>query len=195
MPNQGVHLPAASRLQVTPSVGCAGGVMTPGPRTNCRPRPPGWRRASGWLALAVVLGASPLGCCTLAGYGIGYGIDSDRFVDVPPPFAGSVPPLAGRVVRIITADQRTITGRLTGMDSRRDGGAVCLMESEVHTGWIGDHETGADTVSVESIVSARVSREVHAYRAAGVVVGVAADAVLLISILGRSDSWEPTRSP
>lgn len=168
--------------------------MTPCARARVRPRPPRWRGATGWLTLAAMLGVIPLGCCTLAGYGIGAAADSARFVDVPPPFAKNVPPLAGKVVRITTIDQHVITGRLTGVDPGPDGGAVCFIESEVPTAWIGGHRTQVDSVSVESFVSAQVSPGAHAYRDAGVLVGIAADTVYLISILLEDAYWTPEKS-
>jgi hypothetical protein len=175
--------PVLSPPLLTASVGCTGAAMTAGTRAHVRPRPPRWREAAGGLTLAAMLGISPLGCCTIAGYGIGAAADSNRFVDVPLPYAKNVPPLAGKVVRITTVEQHVITGRLTGVDPRPDGGAVCFIEPEVSTAWIGGHQTRVDSVSLESFVSAQVSPGAHAYRDAGVLVGVAADAVWLISIL------------
>ena len=131
-----------------------------------------------YLTLVILVGCGPLGCGTLFGYAIGSDIDGGQFADLPQPYAESLLPLTGRVIRVTVHDDRLITGSLVGVEAGSEGGGVCFIGTERQAalpGW----ESQVDTIPVSSMLAVQVRRGGHTYRNAGIVVGVVIDATVI----------------
>jgi hypothetical protein len=155
--------------------------MTGRRRTISLPGPARWPGGTLCAVLAVALGVGPLGCGTLVGYGIGQAIDEGRFEDLPGPYAESLAPMTGRVIRASMPTKQMIAGELVGVETRTRGDVVCLIRSERQTP-IPGRESRVDTVAVASILAVQVARDSHSYRDAGVFTGFLADATVICLI-------------
>jgi hypothetical protein len=118
------------------------------------------------VVLIITLAFGPGGCGMAIGYGIGHAIDGNHFKNLPAPYLESLAPETGHVVRVKMESGRTFTGELTGLDTRRDGEAVCLIETELRMALPGSRFR-VDSLAIASIASAQVASGPTTGRAGG----------------------------